>query len=40
MFWWLFIIALFSVISVGVICGIIAAKRADEFLEKNYRKDT
>lgn len=35
---WFFIISLVFVITVGAICGLIAAKRADEHFEKNYRK--
>lgn len=35
---WIFIIALGFVMIVGVICGLIVAKRADENFEKNYRK--
>lgn len=38
MIWWIFIITLGFVMSLGVICGLIAAKRADEDFEKNYRK--
>ena len=35
---WFFIIALVFVMIVGAICGLIAAKKADEDFEKNYRK--
>lgn len=35
---WIFIIALVFGVTLGVICGLIAAKRADEDFEKNYRK--
>ena len=38
MIWWIFIIVLVFVITVGAICGLLAAKRADEDFEKNYRK--
>ena len=38
MIWWIFIIALVFVMTLGAICGLIAAKRADEHFEKNYRK--
>ena len=38
MIWWIFIITLGFVMTVGAICGLIAAKRADEDFEKNYRK--
>ena len=34
----IFIIALIFGMIVGAICGLIAAKRADEDFEKNYRK--
>lgn len=34
MIWWIFIIALVFVSTVGAICGLIAAKRADEHFEK------
>lgn len=35
---WIFIITLGFIMTLGVVCGIIAAKRADEFFEKNYGK--
>lgn len=35
---WIFIITLVFVMTLGAICGLIAAKRADEHFEKNYRK--
>lgn len=38
MIWWIFIIALVFVMTLGAICGLIVAKRADEDFEKNYRK--
>lgn len=38
MIWWIFIIALVFSMIVEAICGLIAAKRADEHFEKNYRK--
>lgn len=38
MIWWIFIITLVFIMIVGAICGLIAAKRADEDFEKNYRK--
>lgn len=34
----IFIIALVFIMTLGAICGLIAAKRADENFEKNYRK--
>lgn len=38
MIWWIFIIALVFVMTVGAICGLIVAKRTDEHFEKNYKK--
>lgn len=38
MIFWIFIIALVFVMMLAVFCSLIAAKRADEHFEKNYRK--
>lgn len=35
---WIFIISLVFGMIVGAICGLLAAKKADEDFEKNYRK--
>lgn len=40
MTWWIFIITMGFVMTVGVICCLIAAKKDDEDFEKNYRKNT
>lgn len=38
MIWWIFIIVLGFVMTLGAIYGLLAAKKADEDFEKNYRK--